>query len=111
MVLWCSDTRAVSLASLSLLDNALQLGDFHGVFILHAGELSQVSILQNGMGLSKEVIDHDCKLVTWLDQASLLAVLVYEGVDATRHRVISQITLILAMERVEQDSTLARSSH
>ena len=50
------------------------------------------------MCLSEEVIDQKSQVLSWTRVASLLAVRVNERVDACRHRVIRQVTVIFILE-------------
>ena len=65
------------------------------------------------MGLTKEVIDHQGKLVSRTRISCLRPVAIDQCVDARRDRVIREVALVLILEHTvdSKDTTLARASH
>ena len=100
-----------ALSQVLLLNDSLKLGDLDSILVLHACQLSQMSILEDCMSLSKEVIDQKSQLVSGPHHFRLLPVCIDKGIYTRWHRIISQVRLIFIMElTVHHDSTLAWSS-
>ncbi len=100
-----------TLSSMSFFNDSLEFGDLDSILVLHAGEFSQMSVFEDRMSLTKEVINQECELVARSHIAGPLPELVYKSIDAGWHRVICQVALVLVMElTVEEDTTLAWTS-
>ena len=112
MVILSSHHWTESLTSVGLLNSLLQLCDFNSVLVLHTSEFTQVSVLQDGMCLTEEVIDEKSKLVT-THLTRLLSVAINKRIDAAWYRVVSEVGLVLVVEGAvdAHDAALAWSSH
>lgn len=105
MIVRGADLATITLTQVALLDNSLQLSHLDSVLILHPSKLSQVSILQDCVGFSKEIVDQKSELVPRSCPLCLLPVSVDQSVNTARYRVILQVGLVLAHE----DAALAKT--
>ena len=65
-----------------------------------------MSVFEDGVCLTKEVIDEQGQTITWSWTPCLFSILIDQSVDGTWHRVISQVGLILFVELLHHHTSL-----
>ena len=82
-VIVCSAHRRskVAWASLSLLNHPFELRNFNSILVLHASQLTKLRVFEDGVSLTKEVVDQKGKLVPWSYVARFCSILINQSVD------------------------------
>jgi len=83
---------------LSLLDLSLEPCNFDTMFVADPRNFSQVGILENFVGRTKEIVNQNCHFVARSHRAGLLPILLNEGEDSWRNGFILDVIGILVAE-------------